>query len=98
MRATSLLVLALAAIGLAGCYPDPYQNPYDWSMNGAPRENIAVQAAQPSDLLQGHGEPGADGITAAAPVDAAIGGTAQTGAGLLKPPTASNIFSFSSGS
>jgi hypothetical protein len=77
MRATSLLVLALAAIGLAGCYPDPYQNPYDWSMNGAPRENIAVQAAQPSDLLQGHGEPGADGITAAAPVDAAIGGTAQ---------------------
>jgi hypothetical protein len=98
MRRSTLLLLACAGIGLTGCYSDPFQNPADWSMNGAPRENIAQQVADPSELLQGHGETTSNGVAAAAGVDLAIGGAAGTATGLQKAPSASNIFSFTSGS
>jgi len=98
MRRSTLLLLAIAGIGLTGCYPDPFQNPADWSMNGGPRENLAQQAADPSELLQGHGDNMSNGVAAAAGVDTAIGGATGTAAGLQKAPSASNIFSFTSGS
>ncbi len=98
MRRATLLLLAIAGFGLTGCYPDAFQNPADWSMNGAPRENLAQQVADPSELLQGHGDNMSNGVAAAAGVDTAIGGPTGTAAGLQKPPTASNIFTFSSGS
>jgi hypothetical protein len=81
-------------MGLSGCYVDPLQNPADWAMNGAPLENTAQMVADPSELIQGHGDPESNGVAAAAGVDVAIGGSAGTAAGLQKPPPA---ISFSSG-
>jgi hypothetical protein len=84
----------LLCLGLAGCYPDRFQNPGDWSMTGASREDLAQQIANKDDLLVGQSEPGSQGVAAAAGVDAAIGGTAGTAAGLQKPP---KEITFSSG-
>ncbi len=85
MRRPSLILLCLTGVSLAGCYPDPFQNPGDWAMTSAPRENLAAQVADPSELLQGHGDVNANGVAAAAGVDEAIGGAAGTAAGLQKP-------------
>ncbi len=89
-----LVFAAILCLGLTGCYPDPFQNPADWSMTGASREDIAVQAANKDDLLAGRSEPNSQGVAAAAGVDVAIGGTAGTAAGLQKPP---KDITFSSG-
>jgi hypothetical protein len=67
-------------------------------MNGAPRENTALMAADPSELLQGHGNTMSNGVAASAAIDQALGTPTQNAAGLEKPPSASNIFSFSGGS
>ncbi len=85
---------AILCLGLTGCYPDPFQNPSDWSMTGAAREDTAVQVANKDDLLAGRGEAGSQGVAAAAGVDVAIGGAAGTAAGLQKPP---KDISFTSG-
>jgi type IV pilus biogenesis protein CpaD/CtpE len=94
MRRSTMVLLAFAAIGLAGCYPDPFQNPGDWAMNASPLENTAQQVADPTELLQGHGDTTSQGVAAAAGVDLAIGGAAGTATGLQKPPP---TISFSSG-
>ncbi len=88
MRPGAIAVLLLA---LGGCYADPYKNPNDWSMTGATRENIAVQVADPSDLISGKSSAYANGVAASAGIDKAIGGAAGTGAGLLTAPPQSSL-------
>jgi len=94
MRGKALIILTLMSLALTGCYLDPFANPYQWSMNGAPRENLAQQVADPSELIQGHGDNMSSGVAAAAGVDVAIGGAAGNASGLQKPPAP---ISFSSG-
>ncbi len=91
MRICAFFLLSLCSIGLTGCYPDPYQNPVDWSLRGATRENIAVQAANPSDLIVGKSAPGSNGVTASAAIDKALGGTAGTASGLQTAPPQTSI-------
>ena len=95
MRLRNLLMVSAASFGLAGCYGDPFQNPADWSMTGAPRENLAQQAAQKSDLLYGRSEPLANGVVASAAVEKSEGGPAGTAAGLQAPPPALSTTGFS---
>ncbi|OYV42409.1 MAG: hypothetical protein B7Z75_12985 [Acidocella sp. 20-57-95] len=83
---------AILCVGLTGCYSDPFQNPGQWSMNSAPRENLATQTADKTELFQGHGESQSNGVAAAAGVDVALGG--GTASGLQKPP---KDITFSSG-
>jgi hypothetical protein len=97
MRLPALFALVCSAVALSGCYDDPFANPNQWSMNGAPRENLAVQAADPSELITGHGAATSQGVAAAAGVDLAIGGNAGTATGLQKAPP-SISFSSSTGS
>lgn len=88
-------LLGIICVSLTGCYPDQFENPAQWSMDGAPRENTALMVADKSELIQGHGTPaGSNGVAAAAGVDLAIGGPAGTAAGLQKAPQA---LSFSAG-
>jgi hypothetical protein len=94
MRRFGFAAAAALCLGLTGCYLDPFQNPGDWSMSGAAREDTAVQVANKDDLLAGRSEPGSQGVAAAAGVDVAIGGAAGTAAGLQKPP---KDITFSSG-
>jgi hypothetical protein len=91
LRAAAAAILCL---GLAGCYPDPFQNPADWSLTGASREDLAVQVANKDDLLEGRGDTTSQGVAAAAGVDLAIGGAAGTATGLQKAP---KEISFTSG-
>ena len=74
----------LICVSLTGCYGDPYQNPADWSLTGASRENIAVQTADKTELFQGHGDTSSNGVAASAAVDTAL--TGGTAGGLQKPP------------
>ncbi len=61
--------LALLALGLlAGCTIDPFDRPGVWRPGGVNDANLAVMAADPNDLVRGHGEVGADGQLATAPV------------------------------
>jgi hypothetical protein len=84
-----LVLLGAMCVSLAGCYPDQFANPAQWSMNGAERENTALMTADKSELFQGHGTPASsNGVAAAAAVDVAIGGAAGSAAGLQKPPPA----------
>ncbi len=85
MRSWDLFLLSILALPLTGCYPDPYQNPGNWSMTGASRKNIVQQAANPADLLSGRSNPYSNGVAASAAVDQALGGAAGTAAGLQKP-------------
>ncbi len=84
---------AILCVGLTGCYADPFQNPGNWTMNAAPRENVATQTADKTELFQGHGVGQSNGVAAAAGVDVALGG--GTASGLQKPP---KDITFSSGS
>jgi hypothetical protein len=89
--ATSRFLLLM--VGLAGCYADPYANPGDWSMTGATRKNVAIQAATPSQLIAGQPGGSSNGVAASAAIDKALGGAAGTAAGLqtAPPPTTLNI-------
>lgn len=53
---------------LGGCTIDPFDRPGVWRPGGVNDANLAVMAADPHDLVQGHGEAGADGQLATAPV------------------------------
>jgi hypothetical protein len=94
MRRIGLIAAGLLCLGLTGCYGDRFQNPGDWSMTGAAREDTAVQIANKDDLLAGRSQPDSQGVAAAAGVDLAIGGNTGTAAGLQKPP---KDITFSSG-
>jgi len=98
MRQFLLVLLGAICVSLAGCYPDQYQNPAQWSMTGAAREDTALMTADKSELIQGHGTPAtSNGVAAAAAVDVAIGGTSNSAAGLQKPPTAITFTSSGTG-
>jgi hypothetical protein len=88
MRPRDLLILAAAALGLGGCYADPFQNPGQWSPTYASQENLNAQAANKSDLINGHGNPYGNGIAASAAIDKALGQPGGTAAGLQTPPPA----------
>ena len=53
MRHLGFAVIAAMCLGLAGCYPEPFQNPGDWAPTGAAKEDLAMQAADKDDLLAG---------------------------------------------
>jgi hypothetical protein len=91
MRFWTILQFLTLMLGLAGCYPDPFQNQGDWSMTGASRKNIAVQAATPSQLINGQQGDGSSGVAASAAIDKALGGPAGTAAGLQTPPPATTL-------
>jgi len=91
MRIWTVLQFLLLTLCLAGCYPDPFQNPGDWSMTGASRKNIAVQVATPSQLIRGQQDSGSNGVAASAAIDKALGGAAGTAAGLQTPPPATTL-------
>jgi type IV pilus biogenesis protein CpaD/CtpE len=91
MRISAVLLLSMASIALTGCYPDPFQNPSDWSMTGATRKNLAAQAANPSDLIEGRSELNSNGVAASAAIDKALGGAAGTAAGLQTPPSTTSL-------
>jgi hypothetical protein len=99
MRLKIVALLALTALPLAGCVgplgPDPFQRPNNWSLNGAPLENTAIEVDQKSDLLNGRSDPASNGVAASAAIDQALGGPAGTAAGLQKAPAS---ISFTSGS
>lgn len=76
----------LLFFGLTACYGDPYANPNDWSLTGATRKNIAVQAADPSDLISGKSDSYSNGVVASSGIDKAFGGPGGTAAGVLAPP------------
>jgi hypothetical protein len=80
------LILLIWVLTLTSCYLDPIKNPNDWALTGAPHQNLAVQVANPTDLVAGKGNPNANGVAAASGVDKALGGAAGTGIGLLTPP------------
>jgi hypothetical protein len=86
MRVWNALQLLIILTALAGCYPDPFQNPGSWAMTGASRRNIAVQSAAPSQLIEGQGDDNSNGVAASAAIDKALGGPAGTAAGLQTPP------------
>ncbi len=86
MRIWIVLQFMVIGAALAGCYADPYQNPKNWAMNGAPRKDVAVQSAVPSQLIAGQGDDNSNGVAASAAIDKALGGAAGTAAGLQTPP------------
>jgi type IV pilus biogenesis protein CpaD/CtpE len=55
-------------------------------MTGALHKNIAIQAANPSDLISGQSVGASNGVAASAAIDKALGGPAGTAAGLQAPP------------
>lgn len=61
-----LLLVALAAI--PGCALDPYNRPGVWRPAATNETNLRAMVADPRDLQQGVGEPGANGALAAAAV------------------------------
>jgi hypothetical protein len=92
MRTPALFLLALASLALTGCEGalDPFQQPYNWAMTGAARQNLAVQAATPAELISGQSSPTSNGVAASAGIDKALGGAAGTAAGLQTAPPALN--------
>lgn len=80
MRSLGFFVLCLGVLSLSGCVGafDPFQRPGDWSATGASNANIAQQAADKGDLIQGRSQPGSNGVAAVAGVEKAMaGGTAK---------------------
>jgi len=78
LRVSAISVASLTLLGLAGCAMsydpfDPFQRPGNWAETGAPLEDIAQQAATPSDLIRGQSEPLSSGTVAAAGLDKALG-------------------------
>ena len=75
----SFTVVALAA--LVGC-TGSFDEPYHWNTEQVNDVNRAAQVVDWRDLVQGHADPGSDGLEAAAAVD-------RLRRGLVKPlPTA----------
>jgi len=82
MRHVKPLLLIACCVFLAGCADDPFQRQGNWVPTGAARQNLAAQAADPADLIAGHGVHTSNGVAAVAAVDKALGGAAGTAAGL----------------
>ncbi len=62
-------LVLLAAIGLAGCDAiDPLHRAGLWQPNGANGADLALQVANPADLVRGTGATTTDGQVAAAAV------------------------------
>ena len=66
MRSLLLLLLLLPA---ACADTDPVYRPGDWMPRGASARNLGVMLAEPSDLIYGRGETGADSKLATAAVN-----------------------------
>jgi hypothetical protein len=64
----SFCVLTLSLSGCTGAF-DPYQRPGNWAETGAANEDIAQQAANPSDLINGQSDPYSKGAIASYAID-----------------------------
>jgi hypothetical protein len=64
MRVLLLLLLLPAACAQT----DPFYRPGDWSPQGASARNLAAMLAEPSDMVRGRGDPGANSPLAIAAV------------------------------
>lgn len=60
--------LAAALLTASGCALDPYTRDGVWRPSAVNETNLRTMVADPRDLQQGVGEPGANGATAAAAV------------------------------
>ncbi len=68
--------LLTAVVSLGGCdNRDPYSRTDVWRPTGANAGNIAAQAANPMDLINGRGSNSVDGHTATAPIERLWNGT-----------------------
>ena len=86
MRRATFFMFCTILLTLTGCEGafDPFQRPGTWWATGAANETIAQQAAAPSDLISGHGNPNANGVAATAALDKALGPNG-TAVGLQTP-------------
>lgn len=94
MRATVFFVLCVMVLGLTGCVGafDPFQRPGDWAATGASGKNVALQVANPGDLISGQSEATSNGVAASAAIDKALGANgAGTAAGLQTVTTPQSI-------
>jgi hypothetical protein len=85
MRVGTVLGLLVTAVALSGCVGalDPLQRPGNWMMTGVSNQNIALQVADKSELISGHGETQSNGVAASAGLDKALGANGVgTAAGL----------------
>jgi hypothetical protein len=91
MRSALFFTLCVGILSLSGCEGafDPFQRPGDWSATGAARENIAQQAANKSDLIQGQSQPGSNGVAAVGGIEKAL--TGGTASGLQTQVTATTL-------
>lgn len=85
MRKLVFLGLCSAILSLSACQGafDPFQRPGNWSATNASNKNIALQAANKGDLIQGRSEPGSNGIVAVGGVEKALSN--GTASGLQTP-------------
>lgn len=65
---TRAAALLLPILTLAGCAVDPYTRDGVWRPSAVNDTNLRAMVADPRDLQQGVGEPGANGALAAAAV------------------------------
>ncbi|MBR0664240.1 hypothetical protein GXW71_07710 [Roseomonas hellenica] len=64
----SRAALALALLTASGCAVDPFAREGVWRPSAVNETNLRAMVADPRDLQQGVGEPGANGAAAAAAV------------------------------
>ncbi len=69
-RLRAVSALAAVAVPLAGCdATDPLLKEGLWHPIHVSRANLVMQAANPSDLVRGHGVPGTPAVLATAGID-----------------------------
>lgn len=70
-RAAAWAGLGLAVLALGACQDmDPYRRPGMWQPTGAVQANLAAMAANPNDLIRGHGsDAGTPAAQAVMPID-----------------------------
>ncbi len=92
MRPVFMLCAGSVFLALSGCAGafDPFQRPGNWVETGAANEDIAQQAANKGDLIQGESEPGTMGIPAVAGVEKAMSGGSASGLQTQVTPTSAN--------
>lgn len=85
MRKLVFFGFCAAILSLSGCEGafDPFQRPGNWSATNASSANIALQAANKGDLIEGRSEPGSNGIVAVGGLEKGL--TNGTATGLQAP-------------
>jgi hypothetical protein len=71
------MVLLLLLLPAACAQTDPVYRPGDWMPQGVSARNLAAMVAEPTDMVRGHGEAGADSPLAIAAVTRLMEGKAK---------------------